>query len=1450
MGKRHIFFALLGLALFFMIAWTVFASYPIQPARSLAVRGQLGGSVEQVAIMGDYAFAIVGPRIFTFDISDAASPTVVAKTQPLNWDIQELLIDGGRLYATSERTLLAFDIWPDGSLQLLTPIQFTGYPLLVHQSVVYLSGGSPYMSPHGLTFWDITDPHHPRYLGAYKSDWPIQGVKVLGQRLYLYMGIPNTPQDQTLAIFDISQPGAPRFISQLPPLDEAGMFRDLQVRGTQLYYLDSNHLTIFDISDETHPRQLGALPVRAGWIAGVGDGGLLLAKSYNAVLLSIDVSDPHQPMFVGETPAPGLADSWQQGTLLVVGAKDRGLQTFSLTDILQPQPQGHYRPGLVWPLGAVATSDTAYVLDANTLAVVDLTYPYRLEVRQRFSLPQQGTAIHLRGARLYVAAGDKVFIYDIQSPLSPQLLRTITFPSPVADIASMRDRLYVSVQRGPWGLYALDLEGAISPKGIIGEPLSFFEVAESQGRRFVYAASLNVRVYDITDEDAAYLVGETSLEHTMNEPGVTDVHVRGGLVFLSTGEVVDASDPAHPRLIQGSNYGQTPSMYPYQSLAQTALWGSRYYLLRGGLNVSDPALPYLEQSYPIKDYTVASLAINDEGLLIINAGPLGLWLLEYPPARFERQFWEAESGVVTPPMQVENTADACGGRNVRAVVPQEGRVDFTLEIDTNDDYYLWARVLGLDWHHNSFWVNLDGGDPFQFEIRPPDGQWHWVRVYPEHDRREPFFLTEGTHRLRFAGREAESRVDALYLTNQPGQHPSDVAPCHPPPIPTPTPPPPPTPTPIPMPTPAPPPPDAGLTRVGSFASDPFQHLSGPFAAQGDVLFAAQDDQLLIYNTHDLPAAVRLAARLTLPGPVSSLAVQDDYLFAQARGLAVVDVSDINSPRMVAYLAHLAAGDIHLDSDRLYLVDGQTWTVIDIRDPATPSVLASLHMPPGQRVQFANHRAYLQETADTVAIYDLNYPSKAEKEGVFTLPTGDYLSNIITDFRVQRHRLYLLTYTSDAATELASTVGVLIVDVAPNRPPTLRGAYTEDGWLRDVTYRFLGMALTEDRLIVGHIKSDAASYRSDYSLIKFDVSDPDHPQPIQTREVDSAFRPLFITPSRVWGRFSSRLGAFAFEDLTPLTITGNLSVRRVGGVGDDAYVWDGKRLYLVDNATPQTPTQRAIYQGVREVLSVDFQGAYAFIGQHYGPPELWHVPNQICVVNLFQGPDAPCQILPVESDEAIRVMPDPNGYVFLATTIDYPYPPRPKTYIVDVRDVDHMQVVGGVDFKPAAAAVVPGFPTYVLWAVNEHPFSHRIDIARLDAPAATIATFPVDAAIRDIALDGRTLLILTDDFLQTVDLSDPTSPRTLAALPLGDAQSQGYVLKTRPGQAVVGVGHQVRVIDVADPSHPRQTGIYTAPDTIEDIHIQPPLLILAAGRAGMINVREDLLHDTIYLPLIR
>ena len=150
---------------------------------------------------------------------------------------------------------------------------------------------------------------------------------------------------------------------------------------------------------------------------------------------------------------------------------------------------------------------------------------------------------------------------------------------------------------------------------------------------------------------------------------------------------------------------------------------------------------------------------------------------------------EAEDVPRTGGMQLgQDNAGASACHYVAYAGGAAGSITFNLTVPYDDNYFAWARAMGMDWDQNSFWVSMDGAPAFHYEIGQFGGQWTWgwEQVHVEGQPVTPFALSAGQHTIVFGSREPLSRLDAIVLVNRSGYVPTQFTPCGTTPTATPT----------------------------------------------------------------------------------------------------------------------------------------------------------------------------------------------------------------------------------------------------------------------------------------------------------------------------------------------------------------------------------------------------------------------------------------------------------------------------------------------------------------------------------------------------------------------------------------------------------------------------------------------------------------------------------------
>jgi len=140
--------------------------------------------------------------------------------------------------------------------------------------------------------------------------------------------------------------------------------------------------------------------------------------------------------------------------------------------------------------------------------------------------------------------------------------------------------------------------------------------------------------------------------------------------------------------------------------------------------------------------------------------------------------FEAESGVIVAPMEVQDDPTASGGKSVIASANNAGSVTWTFDVATAGTYVIWCRIVATNEGTDSFFASIDGGSAIEYDTSWQNGtttvgpQWQWTEINTAQDQTDEmlrtFTLSAGSHTLEFGGREQGSVVDRLIVTSDLG----------------------------------------------------------------------------------------------------------------------------------------------------------------------------------------------------------------------------------------------------------------------------------------------------------------------------------------------------------------------------------------------------------------------------------------------------------------------------------------------------------------------------------------------------------------------------------------------------------------------------------------------------------------------------------------------------------
>jgi hypothetical protein len=138
--------------------------------------------------------------------------------------------------------------------------------------------------------------------------------------------------------------------------------------------------------------------------------------------------------------------------------------------------------------------------------------------------------------------------------------------------------------------------------------------------------------------------------------------------------------------------------------------------------------------------------------------------------------FEPEDGSVSSPLTTGTDANASGGEYISApgfssmsVPPTTGHV--TMNFNTDGGVHkIWGRAIMQTSSSNSFWVRIDGGTWFQWSNSSLSSNWVWDEITTT-------TLVSGSHTLTIAYREANAKLDQIYMTTDTAYTPNGIEDC-------------------------------------------------------------------------------------------------------------------------------------------------------------------------------------------------------------------------------------------------------------------------------------------------------------------------------------------------------------------------------------------------------------------------------------------------------------------------------------------------------------------------------------------------------------------------------------------------------------------------------------------------------------------------------------------------
>ena len=427
-----------------------------------------------VAFSGDYLFIASNTKVWSIDISDPYQPQFVNSvyldeslilqillkdstlyvvsdvgglklidvSDPLNLNIlarygfisgSEFDIKGDYLYAvTGSAELMILNIADENNVSVAGTYYLGGYPMDIQviDNKAYVGKVS---TDGGLQIIDISDPSSPVPLSIYSGNF--QFVTGIDSNIY-------TTSSSTFSIFETADSST---VQYLGGFEIPGFVQDISVKGNHVF-TGNGGLRVFDVSDSTHPYQVGYVNLPGDIVKPVNDSLVILlplSMTASNTVNIVDITDPVNPVSLSSYTSPFMTqDAAIKDNNVFIACWWDGIRILNFND---PGNLHLIKRFMNWFNGAVPGVDFCYARavdiegdylyivdygpfsgeDTRGLYICDISDPQNPTLIKRYtdfvSYPQD---IDVVDGKAYIADGNSggIEVIDVNDPLNPFII--------------------------------------------------------------------------------------------------------------------------------------------------------------------------------------------------------------------------------------------------------------------------------------------------------------------------------------------------------------------------------------------------------------------------------------------------------------------------------------------------------------------------------------------------------------------------------------------------------------------------------------------------------------------------------------------------------------------------------------------------------------------------------------------------------------------------------------------------------------------------------------------------------------------------------------------------------------------------------------------------------------------------------------------------------------------
>jgi hypothetical protein len=250
--------------------------------------------------------------------------------------------------------------------------------------IVYMMSEGSYVfacaiADPALLVFDLSEPMAPRLVSEVPLPGPPSEVALSGH--YAFVAAPSSSvafRNPAIHIVDITDAQQRVLKKTIKTSDDP--FR-VTVAGNLLYVADASGVAIFDITDPLSPRLLSHLALRA--IDIVVNGPYAYVATGYSLIYVLDVSDPGEPRLIRTIAHEGSSYDLAiaHGVLFIIAGLE-GLLSFDLTEPSAPRQLGNYKGP--WAFSVTVRGGYACVNLDDGIAVLDVSDPAQIFLAAQF----------------------------------------------------------------------------------------------------------------------------------------------------------------------------------------------------------------------------------------------------------------------------------------------------------------------------------------------------------------------------------------------------------------------------------------------------------------------------------------------------------------------------------------------------------------------------------------------------------------------------------------------------------------------------------------------------------------------------------------------------------------------------------------------------------------------------------------------------------------------------------------------------------------------------------------------------------------------------------------------------------------------------------------------------------------------------------------------------------